>query len=83
MKTTRTDPSHAGLAHVLHRVVQPTALSEIKHCRRHTQSLVLIGFKDSYFYLHSIKVLDAEMKHFKSSQQQEAEHKRCLKKCLD
>lgn len=63
MKTSQTEPSHARLAHVLHRVVQPTALSEIKHCRRHTQSLV-IGFKGSYFYLHSIKVLDAEMKLF-------------------
>lgn len=53
--------------HVLHRMVQPTALSEIKHCRRHTQSLVLIELKNSYLYLHAIKVLDAEMKHFKPS----------------
>lgn len=55
------------LAHILHRMVQLTALSKIKHCRRHTQNLVLIGFKNSYLYSHAIKVLDAEMKHLKSS----------------
>lgn len=65
MKTTQSRVM-LGL-HVLHRMVQPTALSEIKHCRRHTQSLVLIELKNSYLYLHAIKVLDAEMKHFKPS----------------
>lgn len=37
MKTAWTESSDAGLARVLHRMVQLTALREIKHCRRHTE----------------------------------------------
>lgn len=62
MKETVIQPRKAVLGRVLHRVVQHTSLSKTKHCSRHTQSLILIGLRSLYLYLHSIKVLDAEMK---------------------